>query len=51
MDSSHEQALHVKHDGLERRLREEMSRPSPDYAEVQSLKRRKLKIKDELAHS
>lgn len=51
MDTSHAQALQTKHAGLERRLQEEMSRPMPDHAMVQELKRRKLRIKEELSHS
>ena len=51
MESSHVQALQSKHAGLEAQLRQEMSRPAPDTAMVQELKRRKLKIKEELAHA
>ncbi len=50
MDTSHAQALQTKHAGLERRLHEEMSRPMPDHAMIQELKRRKLRIKEELSH-
>lgn len=50
MESSHEQALQMKHDGLERRIREEMNRPYPDDSVLRVLKRQKLKIKEELAH-
>lgn len=50
MESSHVQALQSKHAGLEAQLRQEMARPAPDTAMVQELKRRKLKIKEELAH-
>ena len=51
MESSHANALQMKHAGLERQIQEEMSRPHPDLATVQLLKRRKLRIKDELLHS
>lgn len=51
MESSHISALHTKHEGLESRLREELNRPAPDAAKIQFLKKQKLKIKEELAHS
>lgn len=50
MDTSHASALQLKHAGLERRLHDEMSRPVPDMAMIQSLKRQKLRIKEELSH-
>ncbi|MBC7158679.1 MAG: YdcH family protein [Porphyrobacter sp.] len=50
MESSHVAALQAKHDGLDRQLRAELSRPSPDTAMIQSLKKRKLMIKQEIAH-
>lgn len=49
MVSSHANALESKHAGLEARLRDEMSRPSPDAVTIQTIKRQKLKIKEELA--
>jgi len=49
MVSSHANALQSKHAGLESRLRDEMSRPSPDAAAIQAIKRQKLRIKEELA--
>ncbi len=49
MDSSHTSALETKHAGLEEKLRAEMNRPSPDAATVQALKKKKLRIKEELA--
>ena len=49
MESTHVQALQSKHAGLEARLREEMNRPAPDHAKIQQLKKRKLRIKEELA--
>ena len=48
MESSHIIALQTKHDGLERRIREEMSRPSPDDTILQTLKKQKLRIKQEI---
>lgn len=50
METSHLSALQLKHAGLERRLQEEMSRPMPDIAVIQTLKKRKLRIKEELEH-
>lgn len=50
MESSHVAALQAKHEGLEQRIREEMSRPAPDTTMIQSLKKQKLKIKEEIAH-
>jgi hypothetical protein len=50
MDTSHVSSLQHKHAGLERKLQEEMSRPLPDDAVVQELKKRKLRIKEELEH-
>ena len=48
MDTSHRSALELKHAGIERQLHEEMSRPQPDEAVIQSLKKRKLRIKEEI---
>ena len=50
MEQSHVSALQLKHAGIERQIQEEMSRPMPDLATVQNLKKRKLRIKEELAH-
>jgi hypothetical protein len=49
MESSHFSALQTKHAGLERRISEEMTRPSPDAILLKDLKRRKLRIKEELS--
>lgn len=50
METSHVSALQLKHAGLERQIEQEMSRPMPDLATIQTLKRRKLRIKEELSH-
>ena len=50
MDSSHVNALQAKHQGLESRLKAELSRPAPDAARIQALKKEKLRIKEEIAH-
>jgi hypothetical protein len=49
MDSSHVAALQAKHEGLERQIHDEMLRPAPDSSMIQTLKKQKLKIKEELA--
>lgn len=51
MDSSHVSALHMKHAGLERQIHEELNRPMPDIAVVQTLKKRKLRLKEVIAAS
>lgn len=50
MDTSHVSALQLKHAGLERQIQEEMSRPLPDNAVIQTLKKQKLRIKEEIEH-
>ncbi len=50
MESSHVTALQAKKEGLEESLKEEMNRPSPDMAKIQSLKKQKLRLKEEIAH-
>jgi hypothetical protein len=50
MDTSHVSALQLKHAGLERQIEEELSRPLPDYAMLQELKKRKLRVKEQLEH-
>jgi len=49
METSHVNALQTKHAGLEAKLRKEMSRPAPDSVTIQTIKRAKLKIKEELS--
>ncbi len=48
MDTSHSSSLQLKHAGLERKIDEEMSRPMPDTAMLQALKKQKLRIKEQL---
>lgn len=50
MESSHVSALQLRHAGIERKIAEEQTRPAPDQSMVQSLKKRKLRIKEELSH-
>ncbi|MXP24560.1 DUF465 domain-containing protein [Altererythrobacter indicus] len=51
MITSHVTALNAKHQGLEQKLRDEMNRPVPDVVVLQSLKKQKLRIKEEIASS
>jgi hypothetical protein len=51
METSHVAALQAKHEGLERRIREELNRPAPDESMVQVLKKQKLRIKEEILQS
>lgn len=50
METSHVSTLQFKHAGLERQIETEMNRPLPDTALIRELKKRKLKIKETLAH-
>ena len=47
--TSHVNALQTKHAGLDAQLRDEMARPAPDAAMIQSIKKQKLKLKEEIA--
>jgi hypothetical protein len=49
MEASHVAALQAKHQGLEQRIREELARPAPDSAMIQTLKKQKLKIKEAMS--
>ncbi len=49
MQESHVQALQTKHEGLERQLHDELTRPHPDEAILMDLKKQKLRIKDTIA--
>ena len=49
MESTHVSALQMKHAGIERQIAEEMNRPMPDLSMLQTLKKRKLRIKEELS--
>jgi hypothetical protein len=49
METSHAAALQARHEGLEQRIREEMSHPAPDSAMIQTLKKQKLKIKEAIS--
>jgi hypothetical protein len=49
METSHVSALQLKHAGIESQIHAEMSRPLPDLVAIQALKKRKLRIKEEIA--
>ncbi len=49
MHTSHVDALQIKHSGLDARLRDELTRPAPDAAMIQDIKKQKLKIKEEIS--
>ncbi|MCP9222233.1 YdcH family protein [Erythrobacter sp. LQ02-29] len=48
MNASHVSALKSKHAGIEAAIAQEMTRPAPDDAMLQRLKREKLRLKEEL---
>ncbi len=48
MGQAHYKALSAKHSDLENRIQCEKSRPNPDDIKLLSLKKQKLRIKDEL---
>ena len=49
MSDSHFTALQQKHDGLEKQIHAEEIRPSPDRQKLATLKKEKLRIKEEIA--
>lgn len=49
MLSAHQAKLQAKHALLDRRIESESQRPAPDGFVIAELKKRKLKIKEELA--
>lgn len=51
METTHVSALQLKHAGLDQKLQQEMTRPMPDLAMIQQLKKKKLRIKEVLALS
>lgn len=48
MENSHFSALSAKHAGIDARIKAETSRPMPDAILVASLKKQKLRLKEEL---
>ena len=51
MDNVHLAALEAKHAGLEARIDTELQRPAPDTSIVATLKKQKLRLKDEMARA
>jgi hypothetical protein len=50
VNNSHVLALRIKHADLESKLEREESRPMPDSKLILDIKKKKLQIKDVLAH-
>lgn len=48
MDQNHVEALRGKHEALDKKIAEETARPVPDTMMLQSLKKEKLRLKEEL---
>ena len=48
MRNAHLSALEAKHATLETRIASELTRPSPDTSLLADLKRRKLRVKEEM---
>jgi len=48
MNASHITALKSKHATLDQAIAEEMRKPAPDDAAIQSLKKQKLRLKEEM---
>jgi len=48
MENTHSSALLAKHAGLDARIQAERCRPAPDDVLIVSLKKQKLRIKEEL---
>ncbi|QDX25347.1 DUF465 domain-containing protein [Sphingomonas suaedae] len=51
MQNAHLSALEAKHASLDRKISAESQRPRPDQMIIADLKRRKLKVKEEIALS
>lgn len=50
MHTAHISALEAKHASLERKITDEQARPSPNGTVITDLKRRKLRVKEEITH-
>lgn len=51
MQTAHYTALEAKHASLDARIADEQGRPAPDQAAIADLKKRKLRLKEEMASS
>lgn len=49
MQTSHYAALEAKHASLDRQIADERARPAPDDVLLAELKKRKLRVKEELS--
>ena len=48
MQTAHFSALEAKHAGLDRQIAAEAQRPLPDTARIAALKKKKLRVKEEM---
>jgi hypothetical protein len=48
MQTAHFSALEAKHASLDRKIADEQGRPAPDTSIIADLKKRKLRIKEEM---
>ncbi|MEM1132194.1 MAG: YdcH family protein [Pseudomonadota bacterium] len=51
MDNGHYQALKSKHEALDAEIHAEEQRPHPDDIRLSDLKKRKLRLKEELSEA
>ncbi|GAO38259.1 hypothetical protein SCH01S_10_00690 [Sphingomonas changbaiensis NBRC 104936] len=51
MDNVHLASLQAKHAGLEARIVSELQRPAPDPSALATMKKQKLRLKDEMART
>lgn len=49
MQTAHYSALEAKHASLDARIADEEGRPSPDHNVIADLKKRKLRVKEEMS--
>ena len=48
MQTTHQMALETKHEAIDRRIADENHRPMPDALVLADLKKKKLKLKEEI---
>jgi hypothetical protein len=51
MENTHVSELNAKHEALHQKIRIEMMRPLPDASFLATLKKQKLRLKEELARA
>ncbi len=49
MSTAHHQALEAKHASIDAQIADEQGRPAPDQGLIAELKRRKLRLKEEIS--